>query len=70
MKLRGRKGSRPELLDEVLSAPFDRLEKRAYEALEKSKKRKFDLPMLSIRTSQVNLSRVKVIESYSVGMST
>ncbi|MEM3366370.1 MAG: type II/IV secretion system ATPase subunit [Candidatus Methanomethyliaceae archaeon] len=70
MKLRGRKGSRPELFEEVLSAPFDRLEKRAYEALEKSKKRKFDLPMLSIRTSQVNLSRVKVIESYSVGMST
>ncbi|MCX8182707.1 MAG: type II/IV secretion system ATPase subunit [Candidatus Methanomethyliaceae archaeon] len=68
--MRGREGSRPELLGEVLSTPVEKLEKRAYEALRRSKKAKFDLPMLSIRTSQVNLSGVKVLESYSVGMST
>ncbi len=42
----------------------------AYESLERSKKIRFDLPMLSIRTSQVNLSGLEIIESYSVGSST
>jgi flagellar protein FlaI len=68
--MRWRRRARPEALEELLSAPVDKLEKKAYEELEKGKRSKFDLPMLSIRTSQAYLSGVKVIESYSVGMST
>lgn len=70
MRVRRRGSKELEGLQDILSLPVDKLERTAYEAFEKDRKTKFDLPMLSIRTSQVSLNGVKVIESYAVGMST
>ncbi|MGQ9758970.1 MAG: type II/IV secretion system ATPase subunit [Candidatus Methanomethylicaceae archaeon] len=68
--MRARRGSKKaEGLEEILSISPKELEDIAYESLEKNKKIRFDLPMLSIKASQVNLSGLGIIESYNVGPS-